>query len=105
MAIKIDGKESQYAKMGEMLLLDSLLSLLLFTYLSMSYSRVLRYRNKEVDVGSTRINTLIYAADIVIIFKIEEVLQIRPKNCEKYTRRNSYVHSLDSVESLASAPS
>ena len=59
-AVRTSGKASRYVKMGRILLQGSLLSPLLFNLFIDNLPKILRSRNEGINIGGTKINSLIY---------------------------------------------
>ena len=97
-AIRINGKESRYVKMGRGLLQGSLISPLLFNVFIDDLPRILRSKNKGVNIGENKINSLIYADDIVVISKSSQILQRCLRTCERHSRRNGYAFAPEKCE-------
>ena len=102
-AVRVNGKESRYVKMGRGLLQGSLLSPLLFNVFIDDLPKALRSKNKGVNIGDTKINSLIYADDIVLIAKTQAGLQKCLKACERHSHRNKYAFAPEKCEVIAPA--
>ena len=102
-AVRVNGKESRYVKMGRGLLQGSLLSPLLFNVFIDDLPKILRSGNKGVNIAGTKINSLIYADDIVLISKTQTSLQKCLKACERHSRRNGYTFAPEKCEIIAPA--
>ena len=102
-AVRVNGKVSRYVKMGRGLLQGSLLSPLLFNIFIDDLPRILRSKNKGVNIGENKINSLIYADDIVLISKNQQSLQKSLDACERHSRRNGYAFAPEKCEVIAPA--
>lgn len=102
-AVRINGKQSRYVKMGRGLLQGSLLSPLLFNIFIDDLPKILRSGNKGVIIGGEKINSLIYADDIVLISKTQTSLQKCLKACERHSRRNGYTFAPEKCEIILPA--
>ena len=102
-AVRINGKQSRYVKMGRGLLQGSLLSPLLFNIFIDDLPKILRSGNKGVNIGGEKINSLIYADDIVLISKTQTSLQKCLKACERHSRRNGYTFAPEKCEIISPA--
>ena len=58
-----------------------------FNVLTGDLPRIPRSKNKGINIGKNKINSLIYADDIVLISKSQQLLQRRLDICERHSHR------------------
>ena len=81
-AVRIGGQMSRKIPMGRGLLQGSLLSPIFFNVFIDSLLRILRRRHPSFLLGNSRVSSLLYADDIVLVSSSEENLQSMLDTCE-----------------------
>ena len=91
--VRIGGRMSRKVIMGRGLLQGSLVSPSLFNIFIDTLPRLLRRRHPSFSLGDSRINSLLYADDIVLVSSTKDQLQSMLNTCELHSRENGYVFS------------
>ena len=99
--LRIGGQVSRKILMGRGLLQGSLLSPLLFNIFIDSLPRILRRKHPSYSIGGCRINSLLYADNIVLMSSSREKLQNMMDTCEKHSIRYGYVFSPPKCEIIS----
>ena len=99
--IRIGGQASRKVPMGRGLLQGSLLSPMLFNIFIDTLPRTLRRKHSSFLLGSHRINSLLYADDIVLVARTQEQLQSMLVTCEQHSISHGYVFSPSKCEIIA----
>lgn len=102
-AVRVNGNTTEYVKMGRGLLQGSLLSPLLFNVFIDDLPKCLRSKNKGINISGHKINSLIYADDIVVITKTKQELQKCLNACNRHSKRNKYAFAPEKCEIIAPA--
>lgn len=100
-AVRANGKVSRYVKMGRGLLQCSPLSLLPFNIFIDNLPRILRYKNMLINIGESKINSLIYTDDIVLVSKNRQSLRKCLNTRERHSHRNVYAFAPEKCEVIA----
>ena len=99
--VRIGGQKSRKIFLGRGLLQGSLLSPLLFNIFIDSLPRILRRKHPSYSIGGCRINSLLYADDIVLISSSRDKLQNMMDTCEQHSIRHEYVFSPPKCEIIS----
>ena len=99
--IRIGGQLSRKVIMGRGLLQGSLLSPFLFNIFIDTLPRILRRKHPSFFLGDCRINSLLYADDIVLVSSTKYHLQNMLNTCELHSREYGYEFSPPKCEIVA----
>ena len=99
--VRIGGQMSRRIPMGRGVLQGSLLSPMLFNIFIDTLPRILRRKHPSFLLGSSRVNSFLYADDIVLISSSEEHLQRMLNTCEQHSISHGYVFSPSKCEIIA----
>ena len=100
-AVRIGGQMTRKIPMGSGLLQGSLLSPIFFNVFIDSLLRILRRRHPSFLLGNSRVSSLLYADDIVLVSSSEENLQSMLDTCEQHSIDHGYVFSPSKCEIIA----
>ena len=99
--IRIGGQVSRKVPLGRGVLQGSLLSPILFNIFIDSLPRTLRRKHPSFLLGSHRINSLLYADDIVLVSSTHSGLQSMLDTCERHSISHGYVFAPSKCEVIA----
>ena len=99
--IRIRGQVSRKIAMGRGLLQGSLLSPILFNIFIDGLPKLLRRKHPGFPLGISKINSLLYADDIVLIATSQEQLQSMLDSCEQHSKEYEYKFSPSKCEVIA----
>lgn len=99
--IRIGGQVSRKVPLGRGVLQGSLLSPILFNIFIDSLPRTLRRKHPSFLLGSYRINSLLYADDIVLVSSTHSGLQSMLDTCERHSISHGYVFAPSKCEVIA----
>ena len=96
--VRVGGHQSRKVDMGRGLLQGSILSPILFNVYINDLPMTLRERHSGVNIGGTKINSLLYADDIVLVSSTARQLQEMLRTCERNSKDHKYEFAPEKCE-------